>query len=408
MIALDAALALYAAELRPLPVIHLAPAEALGRVLAEPALAATDLPRLDQSAMDGYAIRAADTAGGGEHSIELRVVTTIAAAAQPALAPLARGTAARIFTGGLIPPGADTVIAQERVQRIEDRIVVNASWPVGRNVRRRGEELRTGTALAQTGQRIGAGLLASLINGEVAHVAVRRAPRVAILVNGDEIKPAGTPLRPGEIHDSNGPLCRAVLASRHCEIGTVRHVGDDEAAVCAALAEAFATHDLVISCGGASVGDKDFLPAAAESLGVRRVFWKVAQKPAKPLFFGVLEREGRQLAMLALPGNPGAVLISLLLHVQAALDALEAVAQPGPPWSQGLLLAPVERDRERTRLLRMRLGHDEQARAVLAPLPNQDSHMLSNLGHADVLVRVEAGDAPVAAGALLPWLPMSV
>jgi molybdopterin molybdotransferase len=166
-----------------------------------------------------------------------------------------------------------------------------------------------------------------------------------------------------------------------------------------ALGAALAEADLVLSAGGASVGDHDFLPGTAEALGLRRVFWKVAQKPAKPLFFGL--RDNR--VHLALPGNPGAVLISLALHVRRALDCLEGVAQPGPHWNAGRLAGPVARDGQRVRLLRMRLDHAADGTALLQPLPGQDSHMLSNLASAQVLAWVPAGEGECAAGTALNW-----
>lgn len=400
MIRIDEALATYARELQPLPMQRLVVGAALGRVLAAPLYAATDLPRFDQSAMDGYALRAADTAAAtAGNEVRLPVAVHLAAGAHTGLAPLPAGACARIFTGAPIPPGADSVIPQERARREGEALVFAAPYPARRNVRWRGEELAHGAEVAQAGQRVTPSLLSSLINAGIAQVEAVRAPRVVMLVTGEEVRPAGTPLRFGEIPDSNGPLMRAVLERWGYAVAAPVHVGDEPAAVRHALERALADADLVLSAGGASVGDHDHLPATAEQLGLRRVFWNVAQKPGKPLFFGV----GGGRAMLALPGNPGAVLIGLCLHVRRALDCLEGVHTPGPAWQPGRLAENVERDAQRERLLRMRLRYSEDGAALLQPLPNQDSHMLSNLAAADVLVRIAAGTKPCAAGSVVSW-----
>ncbi|MDR3418186.1 MAG: molybdopterin molybdotransferase MoeA [Nevskia sp.] len=399
MIPLEQALDAYPLNLHPLPAEDVPLAAALNRVLAEPAVAATDLPRFDQSAMDGYALRAADTAQASAAApTRLPVSVRLAAGPHENLAPLAPGTAARIFTGAPLPPGADTVLPQERAVRDGETLLFTAPWPQ-KNIRWRGEELRAGSAVAAAGQRITPGLLASLVNADLEHVRAARRPRIRVLVTGDEVRPVGTPLKPGEIHDSNGPLIGAVLQRWGYPAPQIEHLHDDAAQVRDTLERALNDADVVISAGGASVGEHDFLPATAESLGLRRVFWKVAQKPAKPLFFGV--RDNR--VHLALPGNPGAVLISMALHVRRALDCLEGVARPGPSWSAGRLAQAVERDPQRVRLLRMSLDYDSDATALLQPLPKQDSHMLSNLAAAQVLAWVPAGEGRCEAGSVLRW-----
>ncbi len=406
MIEIDEALALYARELRPLPIERVAIGHALDRVLAEDVFASTDLPRLDQSAMDGYAF-AADSLrhASTDHPCRLPIAQRVAAGDAPSGAALAAGQCVRILTGAPLPPGADTVIPQEQVTVDGNDLVFTGGYPRGRNIRRRGEELSSGTKVADCGARVTPGLLAAAINAGAETLQVRCRPRMRILVSGDEVRPAGSALAPGQIPDSNGPLLSAILARWGYPAPTVEHVGDTLDAVREALSRAFAEAELVISTGGASVGDRDYLPTAAEALGVRRVLWKVAQKPGKPLYFGVRHETAGQQLMLALPGNPGAVLIGALLHLRRILDLLEGVTQPLPQWQSGRLAAAVERDSRRTRLVRMRLEIVEGA-VQLHPLPHQDSHMLSNLSAANVLVRVEAGTTAVAPGDLLPWLAL--
>jgi len=403
MIPLEQALAAYPENLHPLPSEIVPVTQALNRVLAQPQRARTDLPRFDQSAMDGYALRAADLAAAGSNApLRLPVAAKLPAGAHEHLQALRPGTAVRILTGAPLPPGADTVIPQERVVRDGDTLVFTEPYPVNRNIRWRGEELKADTSIAAAGQRVTPGLLAALVNAGIERLEVRRQPRIRVLITGDEIRPLGSALKTGEIHDSNGPLIGAVLQRWGYPAPRIEHVPDDAQRVRDALGTALQEAELVLSAGGASVGDHDFLPSTAEALGLRRVFWKVAQKPAKPLFFGL--RDNR--VHLALPGNPGAVLISLALHVRRVLDCLEGLDPPGPHWNPGRLAEAVERDSQRVRLLRMRLDHAADGTALLRPLPKQDSHMLSNLASAQVLAWVPVGEGECGAGAVLRWTPL--
>lgn len=406
MISIDEALAACLDTARPLPAETVAVTAAAGRVLAAAVNAAIYLPRFDQSALDGYAFRAADTAtASADAPVRLVIAQRIAAGPHGPLPLLLPGTCARIFTGAAVPPGADAVVAQERAVVDDGAIRLDACWPPFRNLRRRGEEQRAGDAVADAGQRIGTGLLAALINAGAETLPVTRRPRVAVLTTGDEVRPAGSALAAGELPDSNGPLIAAYLAARGAELAMKRHLRDDADAVREAMAAALDAADLVITAGGASVGEHDFIVSTAQDLGLRRVFWKIAQKPGKPLLLAV--RDGPQPALLlGLPGNPGAVLACLSVYAQRLLDRLEGCAEPGPRWAPGVLETAVPRDRQRARLLRMRLSHNAAATARLQPLSMQDSHMLSNLREADVLVRIDAGEEPAAAGSLQRWMPL--
>jgi molybdopterin molybdotransferase len=406
MIPLEQALAAYPANLRPLGMEAIPVTQALDRVLAESLVSVTDLPRFDQSAMDGYALRAADLAQAkAQQPVLLPVWLNLPAGAHEDLPALPAGAAARILTGAPLPQGADSVIPQERVTLVDGALHFEQPWALHRNIRWRGEELRAGAPVAETGQRVTPGLLSSLVNADLEQLRVVRRPRVRVLITGDEIRPIGTPLKRGEIHDSNGPLISAVLRRWGYPAPEIEHVRDDRDVVRDALQRALDSADVVLSAGGASVGDHDFLPGTAEALGLRRVFWKVAQKPAKPLFFGVgatgSPHDNR--VHLALPGNPGAVLISMALHVRRALDCLEGLAEPGPYWHHGRLAKSIDRDPQRVRLVRMRLDYADDGTALLHPLPKQDSHMLSNLAWAQVLVWVPEGEVDCAAGSVLRW-----
>jgi molybdopterin molybdotransferase len=394
MISLAEALATYPLRIRPLRTQSVPLQDALGHVLRAPAQARCDLPRFSQSALDGYVLTNEDAAA----PCTLIIAGNIAAGDSGELLSLNRGECQRILTGARVPPNAGVVVAQERVAVADGHMTLREPLRPGANIRWQGEELREHAILGKTGQRLTPGHLAALAAAGIHEVVVTRAPRIRVLVSGDEVRPAGVPLRDGQIWDANGPL---VLAWLHAQgyAAELRFLGDSREAVSEALTAALAETDLVITTGGVSVGDRDFILPVAESLGVERVFWQVAQKPGKPLYFG--QRDDRTL--LGLPGNPGAVLIGLALHVRAVLDLMEAAASPGARFSHGALAGEVKADAMRDCLHRMKLEIAGDGRALLQPLPNQDSHMLGNLASADVLVHLPAQAQPHAAGAIVRW-----
>ena len=399
MITLLEALDLYPKSLRPLPSETCALVDALGQVLAEPIASNVDLPLFTQSAVDGYALLSADTAAAVP--ITLRLTGEVPAGA-PAAGKVISGTAMRILTGGALPEGADTVARQEIVERTGDTIRLHKAVAAGADTRYRGEELKPGEVSAEAGQRLHSGLLAALAMSGVSQVCVHRRPRIAVLVTGDEIAAVGAALKPGQVYDANGPLVRSWFIERGYPAPDIRYVPDRPEAVEQALADALAAADLVISTGGVSVGDRDYLPELAPKLGVKKIFWQVAQKPGKPLWFGVKDNK----ALLGLPGNPAAVLVGLAVHASCVLGVLEGRAPPQPEWRTGILEAAVKADAHRDRLVRMSLRYDESGRVVLSNLPRQDSHMLSNLGQAAALVWLPARELPFAPGEVLRWVPL--
>lgn len=384
----------YRRHVERLPTHHVALELALGAVLAESAIARIALPRFTQSAVDGYALRTVD--GQAERSL-----VGTSAAGDPADVVVGPGQAVRILTGGVLPQGADAVARQEIVQRTGSGIALTEAVRVGEAIRHEGEELAAGATIADAGQRVTAGLIAALAMAGVETVEVYRRPRVAVLVTGDEVVRAGEPLGPGLVYDANGPLLRAWFVEHGYGEPVVAYVRDDEAALEEAMSAALDSADLVVTSGGVSVGDRDFVPAVADRLGVRKVFWKVAQKPGKPLWFGT--REGR--ALLGMPGNPAAVLVCLSVHARAVLAQLEGEAVDQPAWRQGRLGAPVEADGERDRLVRMRLDMSDGV-ASLDVLPRQESHMLSNLASAHALVWLPSRSEAFAASERVAWIPL--
>lgn len=403
MISLDQALAAYSKHLAALSSEMLGLNTALHRVLAQDVTSSTDLPRFTQSAVDGYALRSADLAGASPtQPVFLPIAGEMPAGHYAELPQLLPASCLRILTGGAVPAGADTVIPQELVERRDAGIVLHRAFAKDRNIRHRGEEIRSGALLAACGERLTPGLIAALAMAGVAEVMVYRRPRIAVLVTGDEVVTLGQPLAAGEIPDSNGPLVNAWLQTQGYAPVAISHLRDERTRVAQALDQALTQADVVLTCGGASVGDHDHILPAAESIGVQRVFWKVAQKPGKPLYFGT---RGSSL-LLAFPGNPGAVLIGLVLHLRRVLDTLEGIRAPAPHWLQGRLASAVQADRERERLLRVIARIDGSGAVRLDPLPHQDSHMLSNLRSANALARLPARPGDYRADEIVSWLPL--
>lgn len=402
LISVDEAFRIYRENIPPLPVEEVALAEALHRVLAEDAFSTVDLPPFPQSAMDGYALRSRDTRNAApERPIHLKLAGEVPAGALPEIPRIEPGEAVRIFTGGHIPEGADAVLRQEDA-RVEDGfLVVEEPVSPGRDLRRRGEELSAGTVIAKRGERLTSGHIAALAIAGLAHVRVLREPRITVLTTGDEVVPPGQTLKPGQVYDANAPLITGWLRERGYTHVTAKHLPDDLGRTADELAQALEESDLVLTAGGVSVGERDFVLKAAERVGVKPVFWKVRQQPGKPLFFG-LYGDGRK-PLVGLPGNPGSVFVCLATHVQRVLDVLEGCAKPGPRFYEGLLKEPLERSPERERWVRARWMAEGRT-IELRPLPKQRSHMISNLVGCTALLRVPAGEGSLPEGSSIRWI----
>ncbi|RUR33119.1 gephyrin-like molybdotransferase Glp [Vreelandella nanhaiensis] len=288
--------------------------EAAGRVLAEDVLATCNVPPFDNSAMDGYALCAADA--GKWLPVSQRI------AAGNSVQPLESGTCARIFTGGEIPPGADCVVMQERVDTDGERALIPADIPEGDNVRRKGRDVRQGDRLLVAGERLEAAALGHLAGQGITHVSVRRRPRVALLSTGDEIVEPGTPLKPGQLYNSNRPMLKRQLENFGAEVVRVISVPDDFAQTLALLTQAAAEADVVVSTGGVSVGEEDHVKAALEAIG-QLDMWKLAIRPGKPLALGRLPRaDGSQARFVGLPGNPVSGFVGAWLFLRPLMGAL--------------------------------------------------------------------------------------
>jgi molybdopterin molybdotransferase len=392
LLTIDAALELVLARAQPLDPEIVAVAAASGRVLALDARAAVDLPPFDSSAMDGYAVRAADTPG------ELAVAGQ-SAAGLPAGAPLARGSAAVISTGAVVPDGADAVVPIERTS-LEGATVTVEGVAAGAHVRPRGGDAHAGDLVVEGGTRLGPPQIGALAAAGVATVTCASRPRVALLATGTELRAPGTELRPGEIYESNTVLLAAQAVTAGATAGVLDSVEDDPDATREALKRALAA-DVVITSGGVSVGPHDLVRAALADLGAEEVFWRVAVRPGKPVAFSVW---GRTL-VFGLPGNPVSALVGFELFVRPALLALQGAREPGPLYLPARLAAAVRQNADRDELLRARRRMDA-AGAVVQPLGGQESHMIVRAASADALVLVPRGTGELAAGARVRYLPI--
>ena len=382
------------AHIRPLDAERLRTDAAAGRVLAAPARSLTDLPPFPSSAMDGFAVRAADTPG------TLPVVFRIAAG-RPAARPLGPAEAMAIATGGAVPEGADAVVPIERALDRGDTVEIPEPAAPSDNVRPRGGDVEAGAEVLPAGVRLGAAQLGALAAAGVAEVSCGRRPRASVVATGTELRPPGEPLAHGEIYESNGTMLAALLASANAEVERLEPVDDDEPAHRSALERALAA-DVVVTSGGVSVGPHDLVRAIERDLGVEEVFWGVAMRPGKPLSFGV---RGRTL-VFGLPGNPVSSLVGAELFVRPALLALQGALDVGPRWERGVLAAPARRNAARDELARAR-SSSRDVEVELTLLPGQESHMIVRAAAADALVHVPRGEGEIAAGETVRYLRLA-
>ena len=371
--------------------------EANGRVLAADQHSTIDVPSADNTQMDGYAVRAADCAGG---SATLRVSQRIPAGHVGT--ELEPGTAARIFTGALIPPGADAVVMQEQCEVVGDSVTVRHAPRAGEWIRRQGEDIGSGTTILAAGARLRSQELGLAASSGLARLPVRRRLRVAVFFTGDELTmPGEVPpgqLKPGSIYNSNRFTLRGLLENFGCVITDYGIVPDSLDATRATLAEAAREHDLIITSGGVSVGEEDHIKPAVEAEG-RLSMWQIAVKPGKPLAFGQVG----DAHFLGLPGNPVSSFVTFLLFVRPFLLRLQGVSGPVEPRGY-IVRADFELPKgdRRNEFLRVRMNSN----GGLDLFPNQSSGVLTSTVWGDGLVDNPAGNS-IAAGDLVRFIPFA-
>lgn len=390
LISIDQALALILEKIQPLGTEILALNAALNRYLAEDIFSTIQLPLFSQSAVDGYALNSADPL---ETYLEANSQFTLIGeirAGQSAELTLQAGQALRIFTGAEIPKGTTTVARQEIIQIINaESIEITEHLKIHADIREAGEEITVGQLLAQAGQQLSVGAVASLSMAGVQQVQVYQYPKIAVVITGDEVAKSSADFEAGKIFDANAPLIQAWFQQQNQKVD-IFHVADTAEAVNSLLADFNQKYDLILTTGGVSVGDYDFIRPVALDLGFQQIFWKVKQKPGKPMLFAEFIRtDGSVCYLLGLPGNPAAVYVGMHIYTQTVLNALQGHRHI-PNGFKAALTHDLKAD-ARERILRMSISFD-QATLKVSSLSNQQSHMLSNLMHANALVRIPAGE----------------
>lgn len=391
LIPVDEAMDRLLALVRPLDHETVAIGGAAGRWLASPAVAGRDQPPFDSSAMDGYAV-----AGNPEAGAILRVIGE-SGAGHAFAGRIGPGEAARIFTGAPVPAGADRVIIQENTETLDSgdiRILVTSE---GSNIRNRGEDFAAGTTLAP--RRLRAADLTLLAAMNLPRVTVARRPVVALIATGDELVMPGEEPRDDQIIASNGFALRAMAEAEGAEVRMLPIARDTPQALRAVFGLAEGA-DVVVTIGGASVGDHDLVGPIARELGIDLAFWKIAIRPGKPLMAGAMPDGG---VMLGLPGNPVSAIVCARVFLVPLLRALQGDPAPRPQPRLARLGADLPGNGPRSHYMRARLSPDG---ATVTPFSRQDSALITILSEADALIIRPAGAHALAAGADVPYLPL--
>jgi molybdopterin molybdotransferase len=366
--------------------------EALGRVLADEVASVDPVPGFDNSAMDGFAVRAADTSGASPESPATLLVVDESRAGHPATSALGEGEAIGISTGAVTPEGADSVVRVEDTSSRDGRVEIEAEVVPGNNLRRAGDDIEAGAVVLGEGIRLGAAELGVLASVGVAEVPCSRRPHLAVLTTGDELLEPNEPPRPGGVRNSNAYTIQALALFAGAEVVGVETVRDEPESTRAAI-EGMLGGEIAVICGGVSVGEHDHVKGALASLEVEEVFWRVALKPGKPTWFGI---GPSGTLVFGLPGNPVSAMVTFLLFVRPAITAMTG-APDAAHRLRAILDEELPKPPGRAHAVRCRLElRDDGWHA--RPTGDQDSHVLTSMLGADALAIVPADVDPPAVG----------
>lgn len=375
-------------------------AQAHGLVLTEDVVSAVDLPRFDNSAMDGYAIRSEELFGADSENPRLVPVLGDVTAGDGERHEHQTGRAWRIMTGAPMPEGADAVVRLEDTDGHEREVQIRAVVDVGANVRRAGEDVRAGDVVLPAGERIGPAQIAVLASAGVAEVKVIGPVRVVVLSTGDELVPVGEEVGPGQIHDSNGPMLEALVRAAGHYVVHAGHLPDDEKTIKSEVHHHLKHADLIITSGGVSKGAYDAVKAVLTGSGSME-FTEVGMQPGKPQGFGLLGK--RKVPVFTLPGNPVSVLVSFEVFVRPALAAL-AGHRYEPVTLPAVVLRGWDSPDGRQQYHRVRIQRDVSGQYAVEPVGGPGSHLVGGLATADGLAIVPAESTHVDTGSQVPVL----
>lgn len=395
MISVEEARAKILTSLKPVPTEMIGLMQAHGRVLAQPVQARLTMPPADVSAMDGYALRAADATQGAV----LKLIGE-APAGHPFVGEIRAGETVRLFTGSVVPRGADAVLIQENTAARGHDVEVNEPVSIGKNIRRAGQDFLAGDLILAAGKRLSIRDIGLAGAAGYPWLSVYRRPRVAILCTGDEIALPGEPVPAGGIANSNAAMLAAFVTAHGGEAVLLPIARDTQDAIEAGALAAQGA-DMLLTTGGASVGAHDLVQTGLARQGFTLDFWKIAMRPGKPLIFGHV----RDMPMMGLPGNPVSAYVCATLFLGAALAAMSGYQVEPPRFETARLTTPMKANDQREDYVRALCSRDETGPTV-TPLPVQDSSMLSALSRAGALIRRLPNAPALATGALVEFLSM--
>lgn len=385
-------------KIRPISAVQATPLRsALGRILAKPITSPIDVPAFRNSAMDGYALHRSDLPNSGESILK---VVGSAFAGQPYSGALGPNQCIRIMTGAMMPEGADTVVMQERAQRQGEQVVIDGSTQPGANVRQAGEDISQDSEVLTTGTRIGPAELGLLASLGIAEVSTYRPVRVAFFSSGDEIKSIGQPLQEGEIYDSNRYTLFGMLTALGADVIDMGVIPDRYDAISGAMLNAANEADMVLTSGGVSVGEADFIAEAIHKLGTVH-FSKVAIKPGRPLTFAHLQGT----PFFGLPGNPVAVMITFMQFVRPALLQIQGANESHMPTIQARCTSALRKLAGRTEYQRGILELNGAGEQIVRSSGRQGSGVLSSMSRANCFIVLSDETTHVEPGNLVEVQP---
>lgn len=389
-----------------LPAVDNAITHILGHVLADSITATFDLPRFDNSAMDGYGVRGEDLLTiTDDKPKELALIGVIEAGSQKVELKIERGKAVKIFTGAKVPPSVDTVVMKEYCDDLDSAVRIKERTEAGSNIRRAGEEFRKGDLVLPSGILVTPPVVGLIASFGHARFKVYEKPRITIIGTGDELVAPGGELSASQIYDSNSYALAAAIQALGLPRPIRFNIKDQEDQIETALKEALRQTDMIITTGGVSVGDRDLVKEVLEKrLGVETVFWRAKVKPGKPIYFGTTKHDGRQKLIFGLPGNPVSALTTFNLFVKPALAKMQGLIEDGdckPERLKARISRSLKKKPGRLDFVRGLLSLSDDGVLTAAPTAGQDSHMLSGLARANCLIEFDEEAAKLDEGDLV-------